>query len=202
METTMTNQSKPRLQYRKPRVSEHEAGFSLLEVMIAGAVITVGLLAILGLFGTALAATQSSQLDELAHARATQTLESVYTARQTAQLGWDSINNVGTVTNGTNGIFTVGLVPLTDPGPDGLDGTTDDVAVAPIALPGADGILGTADDQTVNLAGFQRQIQISSAVASGAPIPTLKQVIVTIQYPTSKGILRTYTVTALISSYR
>jgi len=200
METTMTNRSNPRL--HKLPVSGREAGFSLLEVLIAGAVITVGLLAILGLFGTALAATQSSQLDEIAHARATQTLESVYTARQTAQLGWDSINNVGTITNGTNGIFTVGMVPMTDPGPDGLDGTTDDVAVAPIVLPGPDGILGTSDDQTIALTGFQRQIQITSAVANGAPIPSLKQVIVTVQYPSNKGTVRTYTVQALVSEYR
>jgi len=133
---------------RTPR----QAGFSLLEVVIAGAVITVGLLAVLGLFGTALGATQSSQMDEIAHARATQTLESIYTARQTSQLTWDSINNTGTVTNGTAGIFTTGLVALSDPGADGLDGTSDDVTPpAPIILPGPDGLLSTvADNQTVS----------------------------------------------------
>ena len=195
MDTTVTHRSN-----RTPG----DAGFSLIEVMIAGAVITIGLLAVLGLFGTALGATQSSQMDEIAHARATQTLESVYTARQTAQLGWDSINNTGTITNGTAGIFTSGLVTMTDPGPDGLDGTSDDVAVAPIILPGPDGKLGTSDDQTISLAAFQRQIQISLALdpATGAPIPTLKQVVVTIQYPGPTGITRSYTVQALVSEYR
>src|SRR5258708_3193584 len=187
---------------RTPR----QAGFSLLEVVIAGAVITVGLLAVLGLFGTALGATQSSQMDEIAHARATQTLESIYTARQTSQLTWDSINNTGTVTNGTAGIFTTGLVALSDPGADGLDGTSDDVTPpAPIILPGPDGLLSTvADNQTVSLSAFQRQIQISLALdpVTGAPIPTLKEVVVTVQYPGPNGIARTYKVQALVSEYR
>jgi type II secretory pathway pseudopilin PulG len=186
---------------RAPR----QAGFSLLEVVIAGAVITVGLLAILGLFGTALGATQSSQMDEIAHARATQTLESIYTARQTSQLTWDSINNTGTVTNGTAGIFTTGLVALSDPGPDGLDGTSDDVTPpTPILLPGADGKLGTSDDQTISLSAFKRQIQISLALdpVTGAQIPTLKEVVVTIQYPGQNGVARTYNVQALVSEYR
>jgi type II secretory pathway pseudopilin PulG len=189
----------------KNRQFKTQAGFSLIEVVIAGAIITVGLLAILGLFGTALAATQSSQMDEIAHARAAQTLESIYTARQTSQLSWDSINNTTTITNGTPGIFTANLVALSDPGVDGLDGTSDDVTPpAPIVLPGADGILGTADDQTISLSAFKRQIQISLALDpnTGAQIPTLKQVIVTIQYPGPNGVTRSYVVQALVSEFR
>src|SRR5882762_9858146 len=186
---------------RTPR----QAGFSLLEVVIAGAVITVGLLAVLGLFGTALAATQSSQMDEIAHARATQALESIYTARQTNQLAWNSINNVGTITGGVNGIFNVGMIALADPGIDGLDGTADDVTPpTPIILPGPDGKLNTSDDVTVSLAAFQRQIQISPALDpnTGAPIPSLKQVMVTVQFPGARGAPRAYTVQALVSQYR
>ena len=205
MDSTMT---KPCSAFSKSsRHSSQQAGFTLIEVLIAGAIMTIGLLSVLGMFTTALASAQTSQLDELGHARATQALESVYTARQTAQLGWDSINNTGTITNGTAGIFTTGMATLTDPGPDGLDGTSDDVATAPIVLPGPDGILGgthAADDQTISLANFQRQIQISLAIdpTSGAQIPTLKQVVVTIQYPTSTGMIRTYQVQALVSQYR
>lgn len=203
MDTTMTN---PNCKFRgaRNRPTHGQMGFSLLEVMIAGAVITVGLLAVLAMFGTALAATQSAQFDEIAHARASEALESVYTARQTAQLGWDSINNVGTITNGTAGIFTTGMASLTDPGPDGLDGTVDDVPAASIKLPGPDGKLGTADDQTISLGSFQRQIQITLATDpnTGAQIPTLKQVIVTIQYPGANASQRTYVVQALVSQYR
>jgi type II secretory pathway pseudopilin PulG len=193
MESTMTRQ--------RDRKSRSQAGFSLIEVMIAGAIIMIGLLAVLGLFGTALAATQASQLDEIAHARATQTLESIYTARQTSQFGFSAIDNT-TAASGL-GKFTAGLVALTDPGPDGLDGTTDDVAAAPIVLPGPDGKLGTLDDITVSLAAFQRRITISNVLnpLSGALDPNLKQVIVTIQYPGTNGQLRTYSVQTLISAF-
>jgi type II secretory pathway pseudopilin PulG len=197
METTMT---KERFAGVSQSFAKRQAGFSLLEVVIAGAIITIGLLAVLGLFGTALAATQSSQLDEIAHARATQALESIYTARQTNQLGFGAIDNT---TTGT-GIFTPGMVALSDPGPDGIDGTADDVTPpAPIVLPGPDGVLGTADDKTVSLAAFKRQIQITNALdATGAPNPNLKQVVVTIQYPGQGGRTSTYTVQSLISAFR
>lgn len=185
--------------------ARRQSGFSLLEVLFAGAVITVGLLAVLGLFGSALAATQASQMDEIAHSRATQTLESIYTARQTSQLNWDSINNNSVVTNGVSGIFSSGMVAMSDPGADGLDGTYDDITPpASIVLPGPDGKLGTADDTNVSLSSFQRQIQISLATDpnTGAQIPTLKQVVVTIQYPGASGVWRKYVVQALVSEYR
>ncbi len=205
METTMTKRPHAAVSGHGLRRAKQQAGFSLLEVVIAGAILTIGLLAVLGLFGTALAATQSSQMDEIAHARATQALESIYTARQTNQLAWNSINNVGTITGGVNGIFNVGMIALADPGIDGLDGTADDVTPpTPIILPGPDGKLNTSDDVTVSLAAFQRQIQISPALDpnTGAPIPSLKQVVVTVQYPGARGAPRPYTVQALVSQYR
>ena len=202
METTMTNQRVAKSVVHRSRNAQRQGGFSLLEVVIAGAIITVGLLAVLGLFGTALSATQSAQLEEIAHARATQTLESIYTARQTSQLGFSAIDNTST----GKGIFVPGTVALTDPGPDGLDGTVDDVPVAPIILPGPDGILGgsgAADDQTVSLSSFKRTIAITNAATiTGAPDPNLKQVIVTIQYPGAGGLTRTYTVQSLVSAFR
>ena len=94
---------------------------------------------------------------------------------------------------------------MSDPGADGLDGTYDDVTPpASITLPGPDGKMGTADDATVSLSSFQRQIQISLATDpnTGAQIPTLKQVVVTIQYPGASGVWRKYVVQALVSEYR
>ena len=199
METTMTNQRVAKSVAHRSRAARRQDGFSLLEVLIAGAIIVVGLLAVLGLFGTALSATQSAQLEEIAHARATQTLESIYTARQTSQLGFSAIDNTTT----GKGIFVPGTVALTDPGPDGLDGTVDDIPVAPIILPGPDGILGNSDDQTVSLSSFKRTIAITNAATiTGAPDPNLKQVIVTIQYPGAGGLTRTYTVQSLVSAFR
>jgi type II secretory pathway pseudopilin PulG len=179
-----------------------QAGFSLLEVLFAGAILTIGLLALVGLFATALAATQDSQSDTIARERAMQTLESIYTARQTSQLTFADINNTTTVPPGQ---FLAGMRPLSDPGPDGLDDTIDDITPpAPYKLPGPDGVLhGTAADLTVSLQKFQRQVLITNVPnADGTPNPNLKQIVVTVQYPAPNGTLRPYSVQALVSSFR
>jgi hypothetical protein len=110
-------------------------------------------------------------------------------------LTFDQIQNVGTGT----GIFTVGFTPMTDPGPDGLDGTSDDVPAAPIRLPGSSGaITGTSQDVLVDLGQFSRQVQIANVPSN----PNVRQITVTVRYPVPQGWYRSYQVQALISSYR
>ena len=179
-----------------------QSGFSLLEVMFACVILTIGLVALLGLFTTALASTQTSQMDQIARERAMQTLESIYTARQTSQLTFADINNTTTTPPGQ---FTAGMIPMSDPGPDGLDDTIDDITPpAPYVLPGPDGLLSTtADNQTISLVNFKRQVAITQALdAGGAPISNLKQIVVTVQYPGPTGTPRSYKVQALVSSFR
>jgi hypothetical protein len=105
------------------------------------------------------------------------------------------IQNVG---NGT-GIFTPGFTPLTDPGPDGLDGTGDDVPAAPVRLPGSSGVItNTASDVLVDLGNFTRQIQITDVPGN----PNVRQIVVTVRYPVPQGWTKSYQLQALISSYR
>jgi len=178
--------------------------------MVAIAILTVGSMALVAAFATAVSATQNSEENLIARQKALQALESVYTARNTQQLTFAQIANVS-----SGGIFTNGAVQLLCPGPDGLVNTTDDVscpASGPcpagpecVVLPGPDGILGTADDVAMSLSNFTRSIQINTVLESdGVTIdPTLKQVVVTVTY--TKGgsaVPYTYTVNALISSYR
>ena len=90
------------------------------------------------------------------------------------------------------------MVPLTDAGKDGLDGTGDDVPPAPITVPGSSGVLDGVHDKQISLVGFQRQIQIVNIPSE----PNVRQVIVTVQYPLKRGNMRSYTVQALIASFR
>jgi Tfp pilus assembly protein PilV len=113
MDATVTN----KVQQSAPA----QAGFTLLEAMISVVVLTIGLIAMLSAFATAVGSIQNVQMDQINRQKATETLESIFTARQTAQLSFAAIQNT------PNGIFTPGMVPLTDAGPDGLDGTGDDV---------------------------------------------------------------------------
>jgi len=66
----------------------NDRGFSLIEVVISMAILTVGLVSLLGVFGLAMASTQTSQQDMIAKQLADEALESIITARNTTQLGW------------------------------------------------------------------------------------------------------------------
>jgi len=76
---------------RKPHA---QRGFTLIEVMIAVVIMTVGLLAVMASFGTAITATASAQEDLIARHKALDAMESIYTARNSQQLPFASINNV------------------------------------------------------------------------------------------------------------
>jgi type II secretory pathway pseudopilin PulG len=186
----------------QPERAKAERGFTLLEAVISTAILSVGLVALLAVFAVAVASTQSIQLDTIARQRASQALESIFTARAAAQITFNQIQNSG---GASPGIFSPGMLPLTDPGPDGLEDTIDDVPPAPIVLPGPTGTIGGANPSSnvISLANFQRQIQINTVNdANGNPLNNLRQVVVTIQYPTSNGKLRSYSVQALVSAYR
>jgi type II secretory pathway pseudopilin PulG len=194
---------------------KREAGFSLIEVMFATVILMVGLLAMLATFAYALATTQSVQEDQIAKQTAEDTLENIFTARDTQQISFAQIANVS-----GGGIFVDGLTNLQDTGPDGLAGTGDDIAFNPattgcpaainplgvqcIKLPGPDGILGTPDDSYMVLSNFQRSIVIANTLnPDGTPNPNLKQVTVNVQYVRpGQRVPRTYTVNALMSVFR
>ena len=193
------------------RISRKSAqrGFTMIETMIAIAIMSIGIMTLVAAFATAVGATQNAQQNLIARQKALEATESIYTARNTQQVVFSQIANVS-----GGGIFTDGPVTMLCAGPDGLVNTTDDVncpasgpcAAGPecVVLPGPDGILGTGDDMAMSLANFTRQIQISSVLnPDGTTNQTLKQVVVTISYTTGTSTVpRTYTVNALISSFR
>jgi prepilin-type N-terminal cleavage/methylation domain-containing protein len=184
------------------RGNDRERGFTLLETLISMVILTIGLVALLGVVGMALSATQTSQQDMIAKKLAQETVESIYTARDTANITWSQIQNVG----GT-GIFVTGFTPILQAGPDGLYNTTSDGAspAQTLTLAGPDGIYGTADDVIVSLTNFTRSIAIANVPnpATGAPYGNLRQLTVTIQYTTPQFRLpKQYVLTSFISQYR
>ena len=190
--------------HRQPRVSKRnrQAGFTLLETAIAGVILGVGLIAMLAVFSTALASTESAQEDQIARQKAKEALENIFTARGTQQVPFDQIRNL------PSGIFVTGFQPLQGAGPDGLVGTIDDISVANcpggiecVTLPGPDGVLGSSDDVVMPLSNYQRKVEIQDVLnPDGSTNANLRQITVTVQYKTPR--LRTYSVTSLISSYR
>ena len=188
-------------QVRQRKPASSQQGFTLIEVMMSTVVLTVGMIGVLGVFATAIAATQTAQQDMVAKQLASEAMESIFTARNTSQLQLLQIQNVGAGTN-PDGIFITGFQPINLPGADGILGTADDANAGPETLqsPGADGIVGTADDPApMPLTNYQRSIVI-------APWPgstTLRTVTITVRYNTPQSrIQKQYILTALISTYR
>ena len=193
-------------------VKKHDSqrGFSLIEVMIATVIMTVGILALMASFATAITATASSQEDLIARHKALDAMESIYTARNSQQLPFASINNIA---NG--GVFKSGAQQLLCAGADGIVGTADDAAcTAPdtgaacpggvecLVLPGPDGVLGTSDDITQGLSNFTRTITFNQVLLpSGAVNSNLIAVTIAVTYIKPGWPARTYTVNGLISSY-
>lgn len=187
----------------RQRTTETQQGFSLIEVIISMALLTIGLLSLLGIFGVAMAATQTSQENNTAKLLADEAMEGILTARETANISWAQINNTG-----SGGIFLPGFLPIDCAGVDGLIGTADDAACGPQILeqPGPSGVyVGTCPpDVCNNLTNFTRQILISPVIVGGGPpSPTLRQVTITIQYTLPQfNVPRQYVLNTYISPYR
>lgn len=189
----------------------NQSGFTLIEVMIAIVVMSIGLLSVVASIATAMQYTQSAQEDLIARQKAMEALESIYTARNSQQVSFAAINNTG-----SGGIFLPGPLPLLCAGPDGLVGTGDDVScvtsggttcpnggVECWVLPGPDGMLGSGgDDVTYSLGNFTRTISFNQVfLSTGGVNPNMRAISVSVTYTKDGLPARTFTVNGLISSY-
>lgn len=195
---------------RKTDAATREGGFSLIEVMIAIVVMSIGLLAVVASLATALSAAQSGEEDLIARQKALEAMESIYTARNSQQIPFAAVAN-----QANGGIFKDGPLPLHCAGPDGLVGTNDDVPCTTVAgvecpdggaecmvLPGPDGILGTADDVTMSLGNFTRTIEINPVLlADGTTNTNMMAITITVAYTKAGMPARSFQANGLISSY-
>ncbi len=180
-------------------------GFSTIEVLAALFVVTIALTGLLALFGYAISTMTLMQDLLIAKQKSRETLESIYTARNTSQITFDMIQNV----SASPGIFLDGYQPLKRPNPtsgtgDGLVGTADDGDIEKLILPGPDGDLTTTIDNEYRvLDTFERQIQISPILFADSSVnPDVRRIMVSIRYNTPMGGQSTYAVESYISRYR
>lgn len=178
-----------------------QTGFSLLEVVISMAILTIGLVSLLGVFGIAMASTQDSQQDMIAKQLANEALESIVTARNTSQKQWSDIQNVA-----DGGVFLNGYQSILKAGADGIMGTADDAGSGyqTITEPGPDGIYGTSDDIQLPMSNYQRKIEIQPVTDNnGNVVATLRAINITVQYNTPRvQRTKTYVLTSFVSQFR
>jgi prepilin-type N-terminal cleavage/methylation domain-containing protein len=180
-----------------------ERGFTLLELMIALAILVVGLLSVAYGIGLGLEGVQMSTMDTIAREKAREAMEDVFTARDTSTIGFSQICNIPTSgSNSNNCLFVNGYTPMYIADSLGLVNTTAAAqgSIETYTTPGPDGILGTADDVTYNLSGFQRSIQVTT-ISSSDNYTQLAQVTVTIIYNPLPWLSRTLKMTTVMSPY-
>jgi prepilin-type N-terminal cleavage/methylation domain-containing protein len=183
------------------------SGFTLLEVMFSIVIMSIGLVSLLGVMGLAMAATQTSEQNDIAKRLANEGIESILTVRETNQYQWSDIANTG---NG--GIFLSGPQPIDCPGVDGIVGTADDAACGAqvLDMPGPSGVVMTpagtpcaAPDRCISLVNYTRTIAITPYTVGGVPVGTLDNVIITITYSNPQlKIPQNYVLNTLVSQFR
>jgi prepilin-type N-terminal cleavage/methylation domain-containing protein len=153
-------------------------GFTLLEMVVAMVILTTGLLALASTIGFALLVSNRGRGVTNTKLLVVSMLEQMETLRDTGQLTFGQIANTGQVTNPSGASFAGfpnGFLPVSsNPGPDGLFGTADD-----LTDPGKDQKYGTPDDFTNNAlarAGFSREIVITALSSQ------IKRVQITLRY--------------------
>lgn len=176
------------------RAWSSDSGFSLVETIVALGVLAVGLLGLAGVFTTGLGAMTAAGPDIIAREKATEAIESVYTARDTRTITWAQIRNVNGLSGTDGGVFLDGERPLKLAGNDGLVNTADDAGLETKTLPGSDNLLGTGDDIAQELTKYTREIEIRDVGNN------LRRIRVVIRY-TAGSAARTYTIETLISSF-
>jgi prepilin-type N-terminal cleavage/methylation domain-containing protein len=175
-----------------------EKGFSLVEVMFALGILTVGVLGAAGIISQDMQRLGSSPADVIVTQKAQQAIEAVFAARDSHRLTWAQIRNVQGISGHDDGVFLDAALPLYLAGPDGLVNTNDDIqTVESFPLPGKDGRLGTSDDGLEVLANYTRQITIRDVANEDGNLRTIT-VTVTFQNGATK---QTYVLSSLISAY-
>ncbi len=184
---------------RRPRLPESTGGFTLIEVIVAIAVLLVGLLSLVGVFAVGVRRVGASSNQLIAREKAREAVESVHAARDTGRLSWGNIRNVA-----DGGIFLNGQHSLRQAGNDGIVNTSDDSSapMESIKKPGVDGILGNADDEILELNEFTREVKITplNFPSTATLNPNLRQITVEVRYRVD-DIWRTYTLTTYVSSF-
>jgi pilin/secretion family protein with methylation motif len=186
---------------------KNEAGFSLVETVIAMGILATGLLSLAGVFSLGMLHLAGSSANLIAREKAREAVESVHTARDTKTITWCQIYNVASARPDPScatapvGVFLADAQPLRKSGVDGLVNTADDeVAGLEEQLgPGADNELGTADDVHMPLTNYTRQIAISEILTNGVYNATLRRIVVTVTYQVGTT-QRSYSLTTYISS--
>jgi prepilin-type N-terminal cleavage/methylation domain-containing protein len=169
MEIIMSSSCSQAVNHDRRHRRQPESGFSLLEMVVAMFVLTIGLLGVASAIGYALTVSNSGRGLTNAKLLVVSALEQMETLRDSGQLNFAEISN-SLVSGSSFTAFPTTFLPVsTAPGPDFVYGTLDDPGLT---------------DPTQAINGVTRQILITPLS------PTLKEIQVTLRYSTNGGTSR------------
>lgn len=170
---------------RKSRAGKN--GFTMIEIMIAMAVLSFGVLSLATIYTQGLQSSAQNQVRFIAQQKAQEALETLFTARDTKLLTWAQIANVS-----HGGVFLDGPQQLLAPGADGLVGTADDDALHPDVI-----AFGAGPSNTTNLNPWMTR---TIAITPDPTIPNLDDITITVTY-TYVGQTRQFVIKSYLSSF-
>lgn len=173
--------------YRAPRKGRAEAGFSLLEMMVAMVIMTIGLLGVASAISYALLASNRGRGITNSKMLVVSVLEQMETLRDTGQLHFNEICNCQVIGSTFTGFPSTFQPVSTIPGPDGVFGTADD-----LLDPGPGGVYGDGNDfsnPALARPSVTRQILITTLPDNDY----LKKIKVTLRYSPNGGETRELT---------
>lgn len=147
---------------------QKEAGFSLVETIIALVILLVGILATLQAVSFGMLYVQETEKRGYAKEIARSTMETIFSIRDLQafdpQVGETYNWNALQVSNGSNGgIFLDDWKPIREnPGDDGIFGTSDDSCAANVSC-----VVGGYTNSSAVVKGFERKIEIFDITENG-----------------------------------
>jgi prepilin-type N-terminal cleavage/methylation domain-containing protein len=185
-------------------VMTKQQGFSLVEMIIAIGIITIGVLSLAATLGYSIITSNRIKQVTLAKYIAVTTMETIISARESQVLAFTSIApQSGSNPNG----FATGIQPVKEAGTDRIFGTADDAGdLVYIIGPNTTNLqFDGATDEKINLTqiGYRREITIVDIndPATGRPLG-LKRIEIQVYYPSPVGGQKSYVMTTVLGDYR
>ncbi len=184
-------------------IKNNENGFTVIEVIIAILIMTIGILSLLSAISYAAMRGREAEQRNTARQLTNAALESIFATRDLQQVGGSAgpataLDNWNTAVANTTpatplGIFLPGYNPIReDSGRDGIEGTADD------ACQSASCVVGTYTNSSPIIKDYEREIIITSIFEPNSTVSNRRNVVINVRYFAGQ-VQRIETVSTIIS---
>jgi type II secretory pathway pseudopilin PulG len=184
-------------------IKNNENGFTVIEVIIAILIMTIGILSLLSAISYAAMRGREAEQRNTARQLTNAALESIFATRDLQQVGGaagpaTALDNWETAVANTTpatplGIFLPGYNPIReDSGRDGIEGTADD------ACQSVSCVVGAYTNSSPIIKGYEREIIITNIFETNSTVSNRRNVVINVRYSAGQ-VQRIETVSTIIS---